>query len=227
MVKDFKELLKKATVRHYAIEAAKSVDETQLHQALIVNADYMGGYVFDDKDDRPERLVKTFFATVSSYLSKKKVSKEDEATALIIQDTSGAFKFAGVVEYTPNENPDEPGNWNYWMTFNQDDITDLEKKKTVKKYLTDDAFKSVMDKVAYDVGGFVFEHSSYIYDSCLLVIDTILQILDHEAIENEVVDLEMAGYFVASVSVENGEKIFAITPDGHMKALIKSDIELD
>ena len=227
MVKDFRALLKGITMKHHAIEANKNIDETQYRQSLIINADYMGGYAFDDKDDRPERLCRTFFVGVSSYLSKRKVSKEDEAVALVIQDASGVFKFGAVVEYTANENPDEPGNWNYWMTFNQDDITDLEKKKTVKKFLTDDAFKSVMDKIAYDVGGFIYKHSTYIYDSCLLVIDTLLQILDHEAIEGEVVDIEMPGCFVASVSVENGEKVFAITPDGHLKTLIKSDIELD
>ena len=210
------------------VTANKSYEDTEFHQALIVNADSLG-YTFDNNDDRPERIVKTFFAAISSYLSKRKVSKEDEAVALVLQDTAGIFKFAGIVEYYPNtENPDEPGNWSYTMTLNEDDLTDLEKRKTVKKYLVgDDIFRNIMDKVSYDVGGFVFERDSYIYDTCLLVVDTIVQVLDHEAKEGQVVDIEMPGYFVASVAVENGEKIFSITPDGHMKALVKSDIDLD
>ena len=210
------------------LQAMKSYEETEMHQALIVNADSIG-YTFDSNDDRPERVIKTFFAGVSSYLSKRKVSKEDEAVALILQDTAGNFKFAGIVEYFPNlENPDEAGNWSYVMTFNEDDVVDLEKRKTVKKLLAgDEAFKSIMDKTAYDIGGFVFEREIYIYDSCLLVIDTILQVLDHEAKEGEIVDVEMPGYFKASVAVENGKKIFSIVPDGHMKQLVKSDIDLD
>ena len=211
-----------------ANQANKAYEETEFHQALIVNAD-SAGYTFDSNDDRPERIVKTFFAGVSTYLSKRKISKANECVALVLQDISGAFKFAGIVEYFPNvESPDEPGNWSYTMTLNEEDLKDLEKRKIVKKYLVgDDAFKSIMDKVAYDVGGFVFERDTFIYDACLLVVDTIIQVLDHEAKDGQIVDIEMPGYFVASVAVEDGEKIFSITPDGHMKALVKSDIELD
>ena len=80
------------------VTANKSYEDTEFHQALIVNADSLG-YTFDNNDDRPERIVKTFFAAISSYLSKRKVSKEDEAVALVLQDTAGIFKFAGIVEY--------------------------------------------------------------------------------------------------------------------------------
>lgn len=208
--------------------ANKSYENTEFHQALIINADSIG-YSFDNNDDRPERIVKTFFAGVSSYLSKRKVSKEDECVALILQDTSANFKFGAVVEYQPNKNnPEEPGNWNYWFTLNEEDIMDLEKVKSVKKYLVgDDAFKSIMDKVAYDVGGFVFEREAFIYDACILVVDTIVQVLDHEAKEGEKVEIEMPGYFIGQVAIENGEKIFGILPDDHMKKLIKSDIDLE
>ena len=208
--------------------AGKSYEETELRQALVVNADALG-YTFDTQDDRPDRIIKTVLATFSTYLSKRKVSKPDEAVALILQDTSGNFKFAGIVEYFINaDNPDEPGNWGYTWTFNEDDIKDLDKKKSVKKYIVaDDAFKSIMDKVSYDIGGFVFERESFMYDACLLTVDTILQVMDHEAKENEVVDVEMPGYFVATVAIENGEKIISLIPDGHMKQVIKSDVALN
>ena len=48
-----------------------------------------------------------------------------------------------------------------------------------------------------------------------------------EAIANETVDIELKGYAVFSVSVENDEKVFAVTPDGAMKALIKDDSALE
>ena len=208
--------------------AAKSYEQTELHQALVVNADSIG-FTFDNTDDRPERIIKAFFAAIATYLSKRKESKADEAVAFVLQDISGNFKFGAFVEYHINEtNPDEPGNWSYTTTFNEADLQDLEKRKTVKKYLAgDDMFRQVFDKVSYDVGGFVFERETYIYDACNIIIDSILQTLDHEAIEGQVVDIEMNGYFTASVAIENGEKIFSITPDGHMKALIKSDVALD
>lgn len=209
------------------MQANKSYEDSELRQAFIVNANSVG-YTFGD-DDRPERVIKAFFTGVSAYLSKRKISKADEAVALVLTDVSGLFKFAGIVEYHENtENPDEPGNWSYVMTLNEDDLIDLEKRKTVKKLLFgDDAFKSVFDKAAYDIAGIVFEHERFIYDACLLVVDSIVQVLDHEATEGQVVDIEMPGYFVASVAVENGEKVFSLTPDGHMKELIKSDVALE
>lgn len=218
----------KTITMHENAFAAKSYEDTELHQAMVVNADSIG-FMFDNNDDRPERIIKSFFAAVATFLSKRKVSKTDEATAFVVQDINGVFKFAAFVEYHANEaNPDEPGNWSYATTFREEDLQDLEKRKTVKKFLAGDpTFKQIFDKVSYDVGGFVFERETFMYDACNLVIDSLVQTLDHEAKEGEVVDVEMPGYFTASVGVENGEKVFSITPDGHMKALIKSDIQLE
>lgn len=209
------------------MQANKSYEDTNLHQDMIVNANSLG-YTFDANDDRPERIIKTFFAGVSSYLSKRKQSNPDEAVALILTDTDGSFKFAGVVQFIPNDtNPDEPGSWAYTMTFYEDDIKDLEKSKRVKKLMVgDDAFKSIMDKMAYDIGGITFERETYIYDACLIVIDSLIHVLDCEAKAGEIVDIAMPGYFLMSVAVEGGEKVFSITPDEAMKMVIKSDIDL-
>ena len=208
--------------------AAKTYEETEMHQAFVVNAN-SAGYTFGD-DDRPERIVKAFFASSAAYLSKVKVSKIDEAVALVLTDIAGNFKFAGIVKYHENENnPDEPGNWSYEMTFDAKTLDNIEKDRNLKKLLySSDAFKGVFDKVAYDVAAIQFQHQSYMFDACILVIDTLLQVLDREAKEGEVVDIDLAGYFKASVSIEDGEKVFAITPDGHMKQIIKNnDIEID
>lgn len=125
-----------------ATGANKSYEDSELRQTLVINADTMG-YCFDT-DDRPERLVKTVMTAFAVYLSHKKVSKADEATALVLQDINGNFKFASIVEYHINEsNPDEPGNWSFVMTFNQSDLDDLEKRKTVKKYLVGETYGSI------------------------------------------------------------------------------------
>ena len=213
---------------HHEGFAKKSYEDTEYQQILTVNAESMG-YTFPPNDDRPDRIAKVIFAGISVYLSRRKVSKPDEAVAWILQDMSGGFKFAAIVEYHINEaNPDEPGNWSYTMTFNEEDIIELEKKKTLRKFLAgDEVFKSTLDKTAYDVGGFTFGRETFMYNSCLLTVDTILQVLDHEAVEGQVVDIEIPGYVTASVSIQNGEKVFAIVPSGQMKQLIKSDIALD
>ena len=224
----FSDLITDSVIHQYPeVGANKNLEETEFHQAMIVNADSMG-YIFDINDDRPERIVKTMFTALATFLSVRKTSKADEAVMIEIQDVDGLFKLGAIVEYNINEeNPDEPGNFSYTMTFNKEDIVDLEKRKTVRKYFSsDETFKSIMDKAAYDIGGFAFDREIFIYDACRVTVDTLLQILDHEAVEGQVVDIVEPGYFTASVAVNNGEKEFSITPDGHMKAIVKSDVML-
>ena len=211
-----------------SFNANLSFEESKTKEAFIVNASSKG-YSFDD-DSCAERIFKSFIAATSTYLSKVKVAKEDEAVALVLTDINGVFKFAGVVEYHENEQndgTDEPGNWSYILTFNEDDLKALEANKKVARYLYgDDAFKLVFDKVAYDIGGISFEHERYMYDACLLCVDTLIGVLDRETNDNETVEIECPGYFVASAAVESGEKVVAITPDGAMKKIIKDDVSL-
>ena len=207
--------------------AAKTFEETQMYQQYIVNCD-TNGYTFGG-DDIPERMLKSFIAATSVYLGKVKVSDPNVAAALVLTDESGNFEFAGIVEYHENEeNKDEPGNWSYVLTLNEEDLTDLENTKEVKKYLYgDDAFKVILDKVAYDIGGIEFQKDSFMYACCKILVETIVQVLDAEAVANDTVDIELKGYVTFSVSVEGDEKVYAVTPDGAMKKLIKDDAALE
>ena len=207
--------------------AAKTFEETQMYQQYIVNCD-TNGYTFGG-DDIPERMLKSFIAATSVYLGKVKVSDPNVASALVLTDESGNFEFAGIVEYHENEeNKDEPGNWSYVLTLNEEDLTDLENTKEVKKYLYgDDAFKVILDKVAYDIGGIEFQKDSFMYACCKILVETIVQVLDAEAVANDTVDIELKGYVTFSVSVEGDEKVYAVTPDGAMKKLIKDDAALE
>lgn len=219
--------VKKMDIQHVTNGVSnKTFEETQTKEAFIVNASSKG-YSFDD-DSCAERVYKSFIAATSTYLSKVKIAKEDEAVALVLTDINGVFKFAGIVEYHENETDgDEPGNWSYVLTFNEEDVNSVASKKKLTKFLYgDDSFKLVFDKVGYDIGGIQFEHERYMYDACLLCVDSLIGVLDREANDADQVDIVLDGYFVASVAVEGGEKVFAITPDGAMKKIIKSDVAL-
>lgn len=209
------------------VKANKQFEETEMQQAFIVNVNSIG-YALPE-EECGERIIRSFFAATSAYLSDIKVSDPNVATAMVLTDVAGKFKFAAIVEYHENEeNPDEPGNWSYIMTLNEKDLLDMEKEKEVKRHLYgEDAFKNTFDRVSYDIGGVEFELDRYMYDACTVTIDTLVQILDREAIDGQVVDIVMPGYFIASVEVKNGEKIFGIVPDGAMKELIKSDVALE
>lgn len=207
--------------------ANKTLEETEFQQAFIVNADSINFKFYPD-DDRPERMVKSFFAATAQYLKLNKVEDPNVVVALILNDLVGTFKFAAIVQYHDNENKDEPGNYSITMTFYKEDIDNLEKKKNVKKILYEDkSFEMLFPKVAYDIGGLEYTHHNYLLDSYLIIIDTLTQVLDREADPNEVVDVEFPGYFTASVAVEDDEKVFSITPEGFLKTIIKDDTALD
>ena len=209
--------------------AMKNLKDSEYYNTFVINANSLGYKFGKEADPRPEALVKSFFAMSATMLGKTKKAKTDEATALILSDVMGNFKYGGIVEYHENiENPEEPGNWSYVTTFNEQDIINLEKKKTVNKILySGSLFTEIFNTVSYDIGSIEWEKESYMTDGCMLVIDSLLQILDSEAKPGEVVDIEMPGYFKASVAIEDDEKIFSITPDGNMKNIIKSDIMIE
>lgn len=206
--------------------ANKLLEETEAHQAFVVNASSKG-YMFGN-DDRPERVTKSFFAATAQFLHDTKIKDPKKAVALTLTTVSGEFLFGAVVQYNENkDNPDEPGNWSYITTFDEADIEAIESKRSVKKMLySDDFFKNVFNTVVHDVGGIVFKDALFMYDACLITIESILQVLDKEAVVGETVNIELPGYFVATVEVDGDEKIFGITPDGAMKEVIKSDADL-
>lgn len=206
--------------------ANKSITETQHHQQFVVNGNSMG-YTFGN-DDKPERITKSFFASCATFLKRVKIADPTKAVALVLSSTTGEFKFAAIVQYNENkENPDEPGNWSYVTTFNEADLSAIENKRTVNTYVcSDERFKNVFDDVSYDVGGIQFKNERFMYDACMIVIETLLAVLDKEAEENKTVDIDMVGYFTASVETSGDDKTFAITPSGEMKEIIKSDIDL-
>lgn len=206
----------------------KMYEDTQMNEAFIVNGNALG-YGFKEIGlDAGEKMFKSFVASVSTYLGMVKVANEKEAVALVLTSTDGKFKFAGIVEYHENADSKEPGNWSYVLTLNESDLEAVSKKKNLKKYLCgDDSFKNVFGKVAYDVGHFEFDEDLFMYDACIITIDTLIGVLSNEAKEGETVEIEMPGFFVASVEVEGAEKVMAIVPDGSMKELIKSDLSIE
>ena len=202
----------------------KKITDTQYNQGLVVDAGALGYSMEDKSSDIGIRLCKTFFAAISRMLSQYKKTDVNLATVFEVNDTFSNFLFAAIVEYHENEDPTEPGNWSYVMTFNEDDVKAIERKKTTNKILSNSKeFQPIFLEVASEVGGTQIQSSSYINDICVLVIKALKMVLDREAVADEVVDIEFDGYFVASVAVEDDEKVMSITPDGTLKAVIKND----
>lgn len=162
----------------------------------------------------------TTVMAISDFLGQSK-SKETK-TALAIKDVKGNLVVAGIVTYHKNENEEMPGNWSYEFTFNEEDL-----KGCNVKLSTDPHFQRVFSKTLNRLFGVEIDDILAMQPCIEEGVNVLKQWLDVNAKENEEVSVEQPGFFVASVSVENGEKIFAIVPDGAMKRLIKDDSALE
>lgn len=206
------------------IELNKMLEETAAANNFIVSANSQG-YTLPD-DEMATGLIQAFIAANSAYLSVKKVADAKKAVALVLTDLAGVFKFASVVMY--HETEDEKGNWSFAYVLNEEDLDAIANERELKKYaVTDDGFKTIFDKVCYDVACVEFNQERYMYDSALITVNVLLSTLDKEAVDGETIDIELAGYFTATVAVINGEKEFSMVPDGAMKEIVKGDLELD
>ena len=162
----------------------------------------------------------TLIMAMSDFLSQVK-SKENKI-ALAVKDLKGNLLLAGIVNYHKNENEEMPGNWSYELTFNEEDLNGCNVSLS-----TDPHFNRVFLKTLENLHGLLLDDPIVMQPMIEEGINVVKQWLDVNAKENEEISVEHPGFFVASVSVENGEKIYAIVPDGAMKRLIKDDSALE
>lgn len=162
----------------------------------------------------------TLIMAMSDFLSQVK-SKENKI-ALAVKDLKGNLLLGGIVSYHKNENEEMPGNWSYELTFNEEDLNGCNVSLS-----TDPHFNRVFLKTLENLHGLLLDDPIVMQPMIEEGINVVKQWLDVNAKENEEISVEHPGFFVASVSVENGEKVYAIVPDGAMKRLIKDDSALE
>lgn len=165
-------------------------------------------------------LYDTTLMAISDFLGQAK-SKETK-TALAVKDVKGNLVVAGIVTYHKNEDENMPGNWSYEFTFEEEDL-----KGADVRLSTDPHFQKVFQKTLKRLFGLAIDDPLAFQPAIEESINVLKQWLDVNAKETEKVSVEQPGFFEASVSVEDGEKIFALIPDGAMKRLIKDDAAIE
>lgn len=182
--------------------------------------------IFEEKclDLAPEhadKIADVLFTATANLLNQAK--SKDRATVFAFNKIDGSLIAAAIVRFFENEDAANPGNWSLVWTFDQADIPegsfiiDLKNPDTYSYFITVAGEK-------YSMG---FAQSSDIVDCTTYLLMQIKKWLDENAKENEVVSVELPGVFQARVAVENGEKVFAIEPDGEVKNLIKDDAGIE
>ena len=166
------------------------------------------------------QVYEIMFTSMADFL--RLVKSNSNKVAISIEGVDGHMYMAGVVTYHENEDKDMPGNYSYEITLNKEDLEDA------KVYtIADNGFAHVVNSVYHSMHNMIINQQSYIIDLFTTAAKVLLEWLDVNASEKEEKSVTLDGFFVASVVVEDGEKIFSIVPDGAMKRLIKDDTAIE
>lgn len=195
----------------------KNLKETAIANNLIVAVKPQGWALDVDEVEMP--FTSTIKA-ISLFLGIKK--NKETAVAVQVKDLRDNVLLTAKVTCHLPEDEDQAPNWSYEMSFN-DDI-DLENTKVYES--TDLGFYEVLNKTLRSLYGFEYINNSSANAMVVSAIKVLRDWLDNNAKENEIEEVGIDGYFVASVGVENGEKVLSIVPDGACKTLIKDDSQL-
>lgn len=167
---------------------------------------------------QPQHVFQAVTAATADFLSK--VKKKNQKVCLSFVDAANNFIMAAIVKYNKNDDEEGQDNWNYYYTFNEEDIKDV---PADNKYTSDDSYFHA------DVTTRLLEHmlrvneAAWIAPMISLSARLISTFLDQNAKPGVEVTLEEEGYFVASVTVEDDQPVKALLPDDMMKTIIKSD----
>lgn len=164
-----------------------------------------------------EYIFKAVSAATADFL--RDVKKKNQKVSLNFVDSANNFIMAAIVSY--NKNDDEAqDNWNFYYTFNEDDIKDVPENN---RYNTNEtSFHAAVSNRLLEYSIRICE-VTYISPMISMMARCLSSFLDQNAKPGEEVTLEEEGYFVASVTVENDEPVKALLPDSEMKILIKDD----
>ena len=182
--------------------------------------------LFEEKctDLAPEhtgKMLDVVFTGTANLLNQAK--SKDKATVFTFRKINGDLIAAAMVRFFENEDTNNPGNWSLVWTFDDADIP--EGALTID--LSDSQTHSYFRAVAGEKYGMRFEDTAAMTDCLTYALIHVKKWLDENAKEGAEVSLEFDGFFQARVAIENGEKVFAIEPDGEIKNLIKDDAAIE
>lgn len=192
--------------------------ETTLPQNY--SKDLFENFNYDLAADHTDKVFYILFNGASEILST--IKSKDRPAAVTFETINNTFVAGALVQLLVDEATNTE-KWNLVWTFDESDLPDNTFRVTVKDAQTHPYFRAV----AGDKYGMKFTDAS-----CLITLltDALVQLkkwLDENAAENKEVSIEIEGICQARVAVENGEKVFAIEPDGLVKKLIKDDASIE
>lgn len=166
------------------------------------------------------KILKIVVYSVSDCLGSMKST--DKPVAFVFKSLNGNFICGAIVEFHPGE--DDPtditaGNWSYVWTFDEEDIKDIDNVISFDNQLVYPFFI----KTAGNLYAIKFHDTSTIVLMSTTLMECISNWLNDNAKEGEVVQLIEEGVLNCSCTVEGGEIVKSIIPEGDAKVIIKGD----
>lgn len=198
----------------------------QLEESALLNSyvhemgKRFGGFI------DPKNVIKTYKALVvsaTSFLATVKTTKTP--VAFTVEDNEGNLIIAAVVEYNeaPEVEDDVTGNWNYFWTFDKNDIPENTTCYDVKQKQTHEP----IFKAAWEFCSAKFEGTEAMINLFIMSFSLLKDYMLDGAVEGDTYELVYPGVFKAQSAVENGEKVVSFVPDGLIKKMIKDDEALE
>lgn len=168
----------------------------------------------------PEDVITAFkavHAATADFLAD--VKRKNQKVCLNFVDAANNFIMAAIVKYNKNEEEGQD-NWNYYFTFNEDDIKDV---PAVNRHNSNETpFHSKVTNRLYELGLRITD-ATYISPLISMTAKSLSLFLDQNVKPGEEVILEEDGYFVASVKIEDDQPVKSLIPGSDMKIIIKQD----
>lgn len=192
--------------------------ETQMYQTIITEAALVG---WDLTPTETDMLVKVTFNGITDYLALGK--NKTVPQVVLVQDIKGNNIAFGCVKYVPSEEDEEAGSWEYYWSFDTDDIPENAAVYTIDN----EAVQKVIAKRGHNMCRMVVGVLNYLSIATVIIFNALKDTLDQQnTVNGESFTIELPGFYEATIAIENGEKVFSITPKEEMKVLIKDDSQL-
>lgn len=193
-------------------------EQTSIPSQFSINL--MDRYSYGWMDTRTANVYRAMFTAIADIL-KSKQDKNKSRIGFILKDDKGNFKLGAVLNYRkPDEGEEEDsGNWYLEFTLYPEDMGELD-------YECDShsgEFLMCAQQEVYTIVSGTFKQPEHMHNVFNTAIDTVVDWLDVNAVENDDVEVVMRGVFTAAVAVENGRKVMSIIPGEAIKQIVKGD----
>ncbi len=199
-------------------EERNLLGNTSIPSQLGINLHDNYGMIWNET--RSADIYRVLFQSIADTL-KFHETKDAKRIGMSIKDDKGHMKLGAILNYIEPEegSEDDSGNWYLEMTFNPEDMKDLD----VDIDNHTEIFIQCAAKNLFEIASGRFRSTEIMFNVFTTAIDTLVDYLNTTVEANGEAEVSLMGVFTASAAIEDGQKIISIVPGEVIKQGIKND----